>query len=90
MGRHSIKFKITLMLTIIISSLLVLLMILNSTMSEKFYLNGRRKQMLEGYTYINNTIVSYTGGTLIVSVMKLTCLYRTAKIFREYATESSR
>ena len=64
MGRHSIKFKITLMLTIIISSLLVLLMILNSTMSEKFYLNGRRKQMLEGYTYINNTIVSYTGGTL--------------------------
>ena len=34
MGRHSIKFKITLMLTIIISSLLVLLMILNSTMSE--------------------------------------------------------
>lgn len=64
MGRYSIKFKITLMLTIIISSLLVLLMILNSTMSEKFYLNGRRKQMLEGYTYINNTIVSYTGGTL--------------------------
>lgn len=64
MGRHSIKFKITLMLTIIISSLLVLLMILNSTMSEKFYLNGRRKQMLEGYTYINNTMVSYTGGTL--------------------------
>ena len=59
MGRHSIKFKITLMLTIIISSLLVLLMILNSTMSEKFYLNGRRKQMLEGYTYINNTMVSY-------------------------------
>ena len=52
MGRHSIKFKITLMLTIIISSLLVLLMILNSTMSEKFYLNGRRKQMLEGYTRI--------------------------------------
>lgn len=48
MGRHSIKFKITLMLTIIISSLLVLLMILNSTMSEKFYLNGRRKQMLKG------------------------------------------
>ena len=29
-------------------------------------------------------------GTLIVSVMKLTYLYRTAKIFREYATESSR
>ena len=62
MGRHSIKFKITLMLTIIISSLLVLLMILNSTMSEKFYLNGRRKQMLEGYTYINNTIVSTRAG----------------------------
>ena len=71
MGRHSIKFKITLMLTIIISSLLVLLMILNSTMSEKFYLNGRRKQMLEGYTYINNTMVSYTGGTLGKDEMRI-------------------
>ncbi len=64
MGRHSIKFKITLLLTVIISSLLVLLMILNTTMSEKFYLSGRRKQMLEGYSYINDTIVSYTNGTI--------------------------
>lgn len=64
MGRHSIKFKITLLLTVIISSLLVLLVILNTTMSEKFYLSDRRKQMLEGYAYINEAIVSYTNGTI--------------------------
>lgn len=45
--------------------------------------------MLNGMLGITALLVG-TIGTLIVSVMKLTCLYRTAKIFREYATESSR
>ena len=41
--------------------------------------------MLNGMLGITALLVG-TIGTLIVSVMKLTCLYRTAKIFREYAT----
>ena len=45
--------------------------------------------MLNGMLGITALLVG-TIGTLIVNVMKLTCLYRTAKIFREYATESSR
>lgn len=43
--------------------------------------------MLNGMLGITALLVG-TIGTLIVSVMKLTCLYRTAKIFREYAGES--
>ena len=43
--------------------------------------------MLNGMLGITALLVG-TIGTLIVSVVKLTCLYRTAKIFREYATES--
>ena len=38
MGRHSIKVKITLLLTVIITSLVVLLLILNSTLSEKNFI----------------------------------------------------
>lgn len=43
--------------------------------------------MLNGMLGITALLVG-TIGTLIVSIVKLTCLYRTAKIFREYAKES--
>ena len=40
MGRHSIKVKITLLLTVIITSLVVLLLILNSTLVRKILFFG--------------------------------------------------
>lgn len=64
MGRHSIKFKITLLLTIIITSLVVLLLFMNNTLSEKFYLADKQECMLGTYEKIDKIMSDYTAGTI--------------------------
>lgn len=64
MGRHSIKVKITLMLTLLITGLLVIVLILNSTLAERYYLSDKRKLMMSEYHYINSTMSEYSEGKL--------------------------
>lgn len=69
MGRHSIKVKITLLLTIIITSLVVLLLFINSTLSEKFYFSDKQDCMLNAYSRINQIMNDYDSGTVTESWM---------------------
>ena len=69
MGRHSIKVKITLLLTVITTSLIVLLLILNSTLSEKFYFSDKQECMLNTYSKINQIMNDYDAGTVSESQM---------------------
>lgn len=64
MGRHSIKVKITLLLTVIISSLVVMLLIINSTQSERFYLADKQEQMLTSYNKINQIMSACDSGSI--------------------------
>lgn len=70
MGRHSIKVKITLMLTLLISGLLITVLILNSTLAERFYLMDKRKQMISEYDYINSTVSEYSSGSITADQLK--------------------
>ena len=69
MGRHSIKFKIALLLTAIITSLLALLLILNTTQAEHFYFLNKQKQMISRYDYINEILVDYDAGKITRDAM---------------------
>ncbi len=64
MGRHSIKFKIMLLLTIVITGLLVAVIVINSTQAEKFYLIDKQKQMISEYDYINSEMSKYDDGQI--------------------------
>lgn len=70
MGRHSIKFKITLLLTVIVTSLVVLLFVFNNTLSEKFYLADKQKNMLDTYNQIDSIMSELDVGTVTQSQMK--------------------
>lgn len=53
MGRHSIKFKFTLLLTFLVAGLIVAVLVINSTLAEKYYLSDKRDWMINEYNYIN-------------------------------------
>lgn len=69
MGRHSIKVKITLLLTVIISSLVVLLLVINSTQSERFYLADKQEQMLSSFSKINEIMAGCDSGQISLEQM---------------------
>lgn len=52
------------MLTLLISGLLVIVLVLNSTQAERFYLLDKQNQMIEEYNYINNEVSQYSSGAL--------------------------
>lgn len=64
MGRHSINFKIALLLTAIITSLLALILILNTTQAERFYFSNKQNQMISRYNYINEVLMEYDAGKI--------------------------
>lgn len=67
--RHSIRTKITILLTVVISCLVLLLLLVNNTLSEKFYLSDKRDSMLSTYESINSTMDSYDSGEINKSQM---------------------
>ena len=69
MGRHSIKVKMMILFAVIIACLVGMLLVLNTTMSEKFYLQGKQDCMLSMYDNIDDIINSYTEGTITDSQM---------------------
>ncbi len=69
MGRHSIRVKITVMLTVLIASLIVLVIFLNNAFSERFYLEDKRNSMLTDYNCINKIISEYRNDTITDSQM---------------------
>lgn len=64
MNRHSIKFKMTLLLSIVIGLLIVILLLANSFFAERYYQYDKRQQMLTGYDKINEIMKTYDGSTL--------------------------
>lgn len=70
MNIHSIRFKLTALFTGVITVLICLLFILNSTMAEDFYLSVKRKQMLSGYEEINKQVCAYSDGIITKSQME--------------------
>ena len=78
MNVHSIRFKLTALFTGIITVLIFLLFILNSTMAENFYLSVKRKQMLSGYEEINKQVCAYSDGIITKSQMEDNLEYYTS------------
>ena len=70
MGRHSIRFKITILLAAIFSSLIVLLLVFNNTQSERFYLADKQKSMLSTYHKIDDVIRQYDNESITDTQMK--------------------
>ncbi len=70
MGRHSIKVKIMLLSAGMIASLLVLLLLLNTTQLEKVYFANKQKQMLSGYSSINEWMLEYDSGEITEEQMQ--------------------
>lgn len=64
MGRHSISFKIALLLTAIITSMLALLFMFNTIYAERFYFANKQKQMVSRYNYINEVLLEYDAGKI--------------------------
>lgn len=64
MGRHSIKVKFTLLMSVIVISLVLILLIANNTISENFYLKDKQKSMLNTYDKIDSLISKYDNGEM--------------------------
>lgn len=64
MGRHSISFKIALLLTAIITSMMALLLIFNTIYAERFYFANKKKQMVFCYNYMNEVLLGYDAGKI--------------------------
>lgn len=57
---HSIKFKITLLLVVIVTCLVAMLIGFNSFFSEKVYMNRKQKSMVSSYENVNDIMQKYT------------------------------
>jgi signal transduction histidine kinase len=77
MNVHSIKFKITTILTLLIATLVIVLFAMNSFLAEGYYLKAKRKQMLVGYDKINELVSSYEAGTITKTQMEDSLEYYT-------------
>ncbi len=64
MGKHSIRFKITLLFAGIICILIVMLLLFNVTFSEKFYVKDKQEAMLNAYESIDDACNKYSLGSL--------------------------
>lgn len=70
MGKHSIRFKITLLFAGIICILIVMLFLFNITFSEKFYMKDKREAMLNAYESIDDACDQYSSGSLADTDLK--------------------
>ena len=68
MGKHSIRFKITLLFAGII--LIVMLLLFNITFSEKFYMKDKQEAMLNAYESIDDACDQYSSGSLADTDLK--------------------
>ena len=64
MGKHSIRFKITVLFAGIICILIVMLLLFNITFSEKFYMQDKREAMLNAYESIDDACNQYSSGSI--------------------------
>lgn len=64
MGKHSIRFKITVLFAGIICILIVMLLLFNITFSEKFYMQDKREAMLNAYESIDDACNQYSTGSI--------------------------
>ncbi len=70
MGKHSIRFKITLLFVGIICILIVMLLLFNITFSEKFYMKDKQEAMLNAYESIDDACDQYSSGSLADTDLK--------------------
>ena len=70
MGKHSIRFKITLLFAGIICILIVMLLLFNITFSEKFYMKDKQEAMLNAYESIDDACDQYSSGSLADTDLK--------------------
>lgn len=70
MGKHSIRFKITLLFAGIICILIVMLLLFNITFSEKFYMKDKQEAMLNAYESIDDACDQYSSGSLTDTDLK--------------------
>lgn len=70
MGKHSIRFKITLLFAGIICILIVMLLLFNITFSEKFYMKDKQEAMLNAYENIDDACDQYSSGSLADTDLK--------------------
>ena len=70
MGKHSIRFKITLLFAGIICILIVMLLLFNITFSEKFYMKDKQEAMLNAYESIDDACDQYSSGSLAATDLK--------------------
>jgi hypothetical protein len=64
MGKHSIRFKITVLFAGIICILIVMLLLFNITFSEKFYMQDKQEAMLNAYESIDDACNQYSLGSI--------------------------
>ena len=64
MGKHSIRFKITVLFAGIICILIVMLLLFNITFSEKFYMQDKWEAMLNAYESIDDACNQYSSGSI--------------------------
>lgn len=64
MGKHSIRFKITVLFAGIICILIVILLLFNITFSEKFYMQDKQEAMLNAYESIDDACNQYSSGSI--------------------------
>ena len=64
MGKHSIRFKITVLFAGIICILTVMLLLFNITFSEKFYMQDKQEAMLNAYESIDDACNQYSSGSI--------------------------
>ena len=64
MGKHSIRFKITVLFAGIICILIVMLLLFSITFSEKFYMQDKQEAMLNAYESIDDACNQYSAGSI--------------------------
>lgn len=67
--RHSIKLKITLLLVSITTGIILLILFLNSTFSEKYYQSDKVDSMLTAYNDVASVFQEYKEGTITEQTM---------------------
>ena len=58
MKKHSLKIKLTLIMAAVVATVMIIVCVLNSTLSEKYYIKDRKNILISSYNKMENTLLS--------------------------------
>ncbi len=77
MKKHSLKIKLTIIMAVLVTAVIALICVLDTMLFERYYFNGRIKELKQSYASLKSVITSsyYDGESVENEIQRINSLY---------------